>query len=86
MENFEAKVGVTYNGQYGDLPDPVAFDATDEVVREWITEAVRGGDVPGIDADAGADFGDFMVDRFTANDERPFNLIQLRPKTPFGQA
>jgi hypothetical protein len=25
-----------------------------------------------------------VVDRFAATDVRPYNLIQLRPKTPFG--
>ena len=85
MENFEARVNITYSGQNGDLPDPVNFDADDATVKQWITEAVRGGDVPGIPADATAEFGDdFIVDRFTANEERPYNLIQLRPKTAFG--
>jgi hypothetical protein len=30
------------------------------------------------------DLTDFGVDRFTENDARPYNLIQIRPKTPFG--
>jgi hypothetical protein len=80
----EARVNVTWAGQNGDLPDPVAFDASDAAVRQWITEAVRGGSVPGVDADARADFSDFVVDRFPANDQRPYHLIQIRPKTPFG--
>ena len=84
MEDFEARVNVTYSGQNGDLPDAVSFDATDDVVRGWITEAVQGGSVPGIPADPNADFSDFVVDRFSANQDRDYNLIQLRPKTPFG--
>ena len=43
------------------------------------------GSVPGIPADQGADFTDFVVDRFAANAERDYNLIQMRPKTPFGR-
>lgn len=85
MEDFEARVNVTYSGQNGDLPDAVSFDATDEVVKGWITEAVQGGSVPGIPADQNADFSDFVVDRFSANEDRDYNLIQLRPKTAFGQ-
>lgn len=80
----EARVNITYEGQTGDLPDTVSYDATDADVRTWVTEAVRGGGVPGISADADADFRDFVIDRFPANDVRPFNLIQVRPKTPFG--
>ena len=84
MEDFEARVNITYSGQNGDLPDAVSFDATDDVVKGWITEAVQGGSVPGITADPNADFSGFVVDRFTANEDRDFNLIQLRPKTAFG--
>jgi hypothetical protein len=62
----------------------VAFDSTDGDVKQWITEAVRTGSVPGVPADPNADFRDFVVDRFTATEVRPYNLIQLRPKTPFG--
>jgi hypothetical protein len=81
----EARVNVTWRGQNGDLPDPVSRDASDADVKRWVTEAVRTGGIPGIQADGGADFGDFVVDRFHANDARPWNLIQLRPKTPFGR-
>jgi len=82
----EARVNVTWKGQNGDLPDTVARDANDGDVRQWVTEAVRGGGVPGIAADARADFADFVIDRFAANDTRPYNLIQVRPKVPFGRA
>ena len=84
IEQNQARVNVTYGGQNGDLPDPVYFDSTDGDVRAWVTEAVRNGSIPGIPAASDADFGDFVVDRFTATEARPYNLIQLRPKTPFG--
>lgn len=80
----EARVNVTYMGNNGDLPDPVSFDASDAQVREWITEALSTGSIPGIPATQAPDIRDFVVDRFTANEGRPFNLIALRPKTPFG--
>lgn len=85
IQDFEARVNITYAGQNGDLPDAVSNDATDGDVRQWVTEAVRGGDVPGIPADADAAFGDFVVDRFAANEDRPYNLIQVRPKTAYGE-
>lgn len=56
MENTEARVNVTWNGQNGDLPDTVARDANDEDVKRWITEATRGGGIPGILADPMASF------------------------------
>jgi hypothetical protein len=79
-----AKVNISWARQNGDLPMTVPFDATDEDVRQWVTEAVRTGGVPGIAADPAADFRDFVVDRAPAVELRPFNLIQVRAKVPFG--
>lgn len=83
MEANEARLNITFSGENGDLPDPVSFDSTDGDIKEWATEAVRNGDVPGIPAAADADFTDFVVDRFGAKEDQP-NRIFLRPKTPFG--
>ena len=80
----EARVNVTWAGSNGDLEQPVAYDAGDADIKQWVTEAVQNGTVPGIAADQGADFTDFVVDRFGPTEARPWNLIQLRPKTPFG--
>jgi uncharacterized protein (DUF2236 family) len=80
----EARVNVTHRGSNGDLPDPIHYDSTDADVKAWVTEAVCNGDIPGIDADPAADFSDFVVDRFPATDARPYALVQIRPKTPFG--
>ena len=79
-----ARVNVTYAGENGDLPDTVHFDSTDGDIRAWVTEAVANGGVPGIPATLDANFTDFVIDRFAANEDRPYNLIQVRPKTPFG--
>ena len=84
VQEGEARVNITWGGQNGDLPDPVSYDATDGDIKQWVTEAVQHGGVPGVTADAGADFTDFVVDRFAATEERPYSLIQIRPKTPFG--
>jgi hypothetical protein len=80
----EARVNITWAGQNGDLPDPVSYDATDGDVKQWVTEAVRTGGVPGITAAPHAAFHDFVIDRFPATGARPYNLVQIRPKTPFG--
>ena len=84
IDDKEARVNITWQGQNGDMPQPVYFDSLDGDVLRWVTEAVQHGGVPGIAADVRADFGAFVVDRFRANDTRPYNLIQVRPKTPFG--
>jgi len=79
----QARLNVTINGQNGDYPDLVNHDLSDEEVRRLATEALSSGYIPGIDADSGADFTDFVVDRFQATDTLPPRLF-LRPKTPFG--
>jgi hypothetical protein len=84
MEANEARVNITYNGENGDLPDPVHFDAPDGDIKGWATEAVANGGVPGIPAAANPDFTDFVVDRFASTAEVDHNRIMLRPKTPFG--
>lgn len=83
MDDPNARLNVTINGQNGDYPDPVSYDATDGDVRQIATEAIRTGYIPGIDADANADLADFVIDRFPATDELPSRLM-VRPKTPFG--
>lgn len=84
INNDQARLGITWSGQYGELPDPVFYNSTEGDIRQFATEAVRGGNVPGIRADGAVDFKDFVVERFGATADRNYNLIQLRPKTPFG--
>jgi hypothetical protein len=86
IKDTEARVNITYGGKNGDLPDPVMFQAGDGDIKAWVTEAVRNGGVPGLDAAPNADFSDFVIDRFTATEVRPYHLIAVRPKTPFGLA
>jgi hypothetical protein len=84
IKDNEARVNITYQQKNGDLPDPVFFQSTDGDIKNWVTEAVRAGSVPGLEAAPDADFSDYVVDRFAATEARPYALIQLRPKTPFG--
>jgi len=80
----EAKVGVTYGGHYSELTSPMLFDTSNEDIKTMVTEAVRSGSVPGIAADEHASFDDYVIERDRAHEGRPYNLIQVRPKTPFG--
>ena len=80
----DARVNITYGGENGDLPDAVLFDSTDGDVKGWLSEALSGGDIPGIPATNDVDLTDFIVDRFEANAEVGYNRIMVRPKTPFG--
>lgn len=80
----EARVNITWDGQNGDLPAPVPRDSGEGDLKQWVTEAVQNGTVPGIAQDARADFSDFVVDRFAPTEARPYHAIFIRPKTPFG--
>jgi len=84
IKDDEARVNVTWKNNNGDLPDPVFRDSSEGDIRGWVTEAVRNGGVPGIAADRDANFADYVVDRFPPTEARPYNLIQVRPKTAFG--
>jgi hypothetical protein len=79
-----AKLTITYNGQQGDLPDPVPYDSTDDILKQMAAESIRQGYIPGIDGLADVNFADFVVDRFPARPDVPFNRLSIRPKTPFG--
>ena len=81
----EAVVNVTFSGQNGELPDPVNFQAGDGDVKGWVAEAIRTGSIPGLHAAGNVNLGDYVVDRFPATEARPYNLIQVRPKTAFGR-
>lgn len=81
----EARVNITWKGQNGDMLDPVRLDLSNEEVLAMVTEAVRNGNVPGINADGGAEFRDFVVDRFDPTEAYPFPRFAVRPKTPFGR-
>jgi hypothetical protein len=79
-----ARLNITWHGANGDLPDPVPYDATDATLKQMAEESVRGGYVPGIQADQDVDLSDFVVDRFPATEQVDSNRIFIRPKTPFG--
>lgn len=84
IANNEARVNITWARQNGDLPDPVQLDTNDGDILGFVTESVRGGDVPGIAADPNANFQNYMIERIDPSDAYPFNRILVRPKTAFG--
>lgn len=90
MEN-EAVVILAVKGQMGEMVDssnkltPIPYDASNENVLEWIGEAVRSGNVRSIEADSDLDLKDYVVDRMPATADRPYNMVMVYPKTPFGQ-
>jgi len=84
-----ARVNVTYKGQQGELTDPVLTEANEDTIRQWVAEALRGGDIAGIDpvpTDDAIALQDFVVERFPARVDIPYARISLRPKTAFGKA
>lgn len=84
LQSDEATLNVTWSGQNGNLSDPVPFNSTDGELKAWASEAIRNGDIPGVNADAGVDLSDFAVDRYRATADKPYNSLFIRPKTPFG--
>jgi hypothetical protein len=84
MEDYEARVNITYSDYNGDLPDPVNFDATPEEVRSWLTEAIRTGSIPGIPADPEVNLENYVVRRIPKTEAIPVNRLVVHPKTPFG--
>jgi hypothetical protein len=84
MEEGRARVVVTYAGQTGDLADTVSTTTAHGALRSMAQEALRAGDIRGIQAIPDADLSDFVVDISRATPERPHDLMILRPKVAFG--
>lgn len=85
LNDDEATLNITWAGQNGNLLDPVPFQASITELKSWASEAIRNGDIPGIQSDNNVDLSDFIVDRFPASTEKPYNSLFIRPKTPFGR-
>ena len=85
LQANEALVNVTWAGQNGDMPQPVEFDASNQDILSWVTEAVQSGSIPGIPSDPDADFSGFVVEKLAATEVRPTNQVIVRPKTAFGE-
>lgn len=79
----EARLNVTWAGNNFDLPDPIFWNMEDREIRSIAEEVIRNGAL-GVVADRDVDLTDFVIDRFPVNDQRPYRLYQIRPKTPFG--
>ena len=83
VNEYEAKLNITFMSQNGDLNDPVSWDARDADLFAFAGEAIRNGNVRGIDQRAEVDFDGYMVERVEAKDGLPRRLM-IRPKMTFG--
>jgi hypothetical protein len=79
----EAALNITFMSQNGSLIDPVSWDARDEDLFAWAAEAIRNGNVRGIDQRAAVDFDGYLVERIAEKDGLPRRLM-IRPKMTFG--
>lgn len=73
---------VALDGELGESPDLVNYDAPDDDIKRWATEAVLGGSIPGIGAQD-VDFTNYKVRRLPAKDGLP-DRVMVRPKTEVG--
>jgi len=72
---------VVLDGELGECPDQIPYDAPEGDIRTWATEAVAGG-LPGIDPQE-VDLTDFKVRRLPSKDGLP-DRVMVRPKTEVG--
>lgn len=86
LQDYEAQVNVTWDNQNGDLPGAIAYDSSDDQIKRMVAEAIRNGNIPGIQAADNVNFEGYMVDRFPINPAqgRLVNRLMVRPKTAFG--
>jgi hypothetical protein len=79
----EAVVIVTYEGEQGELTNPVPFESAQGDVLAWVKESIESGSVRGMTAHQNVDLADFVVTPYVAKDGLPNRLV-VRVKTPFG--
>lgn len=72
---------VALDGELGESPDLIPYNAPEADIRTWATEAISGG-LPGIDPQD-VDLTDFKVRRLPAKDGLP-DRVMIRPKTEVG--
>jgi len=73
---------IALDGELGESPDLVPYDAPEEDIRTWATEAISGGTIPGIDPQE-VDLTNYKVRRLPAKDGLP-DRVMVRPKTEVG--
>lgn len=77
-----AMLVVALDGELGESPDLVPYDAPDDDIKRWATEAIAGGTIPGVDAQD-VDLTNFKVRRLASKDGLP-DRVMVRPKTEVG--
>ena len=74
-------INITYQGQSGNYVVNLDPGLDDKTIKNICEEAVRAGEVPGVDASIPRRaFANFVIDRFNSD---PVRFV-LRPKVPFG--
>jgi len=73
---------IALDGELGESPDLIPYDAPEDDIRTWATEAIFGGTIPGIEAQE-VDLTNFKVRRLPAKDGLP-DRVMVRPKTEVG--
>lgn len=82
LDERNAVLIIALDGELGECPEQVPYDAPEDDIRRWAAEAVSGGTVPGIDAQV-VDLTNFKVRRLPAKDGLP-DRVMVRPKTEVG--
>ncbi|MCB9760236.1 MAG: hypothetical protein H6739_10410 [Alphaproteobacteria bacterium] len=80
----EARLNITFDGQNGDLLQPVLVGAADAELLRQAAEAIATGSVPGVRPRGPVDLSGFVVDRFPPTAQVPYHRVFVRPSTPFG--
>ena len=76
-------INITYHGQSGNYLVNLDPGLDDRTIKNICEEAVRAGNVPGIDPGIPRNaFANFVIDRFNTE---PVRFV-VRPKVPFGRA
>lgn len=75
-------INITYQGQSGNYLVNLDPGLDDKTIKSICEEAVRAGEVPGIDPHIPRNaFANFVIDRFNTE---PVRFV-VRPKVPFGR-
>ena len=79
---MQVLINITYQGQSGNYLVDIDPGVDDNTIRNVCQEAVRAGEVLGINPNIpGNAFAHFVIDRFHTN---PQTRFVVRPKVPFG--
>lgn len=73
---------IALDGELGECPDLIPYDAPEQDILRWATEAIAAGTVPGITAQE-TDLAGYKVRRLPAANGLG-DRVMVRPKTEVG--